>query len=102
MREVSVGEVESLVQGDGLTIVDCYAPWCGPCQTLKPSLESLSQCYTDVTFLALNIDGAMEFTMEHGIRSIPTLLFYRSGRVVCTVTGVPSGSVLQEKIEAHR
>lgn len=102
MREVDVGEVESLIQGEGLTVVDCYAPWCGPCRVLKPKLESMSQRFSNVTFLALNVDNATEFTMQRGIRSIPTLLFYKSGSIVCTVTGVPSDAVLLEKIEEHQ
>jgi len=99
MREIVSSEVADLVRGDRLVVVDCYAPWCALCRALKPMLEDFSRRFGDVTFVALNIDSCPEFTTEHGIRSIPTLLFYRSGEVVRTLTGVPSESVLREKIE---
>ena len=101
MREVDASEVAGLVQKDRLTVVDCYAPWCGPCQVLRPKLESLSQKLVNVTFIALNIDGCPEFTTEHNVRSIPTLLFYKSGELVRTLMGIPSESFLREKIEEH-
>lgn len=101
MQEVSSVEVDQFVQSDTLTIVDCYAPWCAPCHALKPKLEAISQDFSTVTFLALNIDASPEFVKAHGIRSVPTLLFFKSGSVVHTMVGVPSEKLLEDKIKAH-
>lgn len=100
MREVSTSEVNEIVASTGLTIVDCWAPWCGPCRMLTPRLEALSKDeeFLGVSFLALNVDHNEEFARQHGIRSIPTLLFYKEGKVIHTMTGVPNEKVLAAKI----
>lgn len=102
MKEVSSVEVDQLVQSDTLTIVDCYAPWCAPCRALKPKLEAISQDFSNVNFLALNIDVSPEFVKAHGIRSVPTLLFFKSGSVVHTMIGLPSEKLLEDKIKAYQ
>ena len=102
MQEVTSSDIDQFVQGGSLTVVDCYAPWCAPCRVLKPKLESISKDFEDVLFLTLNIDEAPDFVKAHRIRSIPTLLFFKSGSVVHTMVGVPSEKLLEEKIEAYR
>lgn len=100
MREVSASEVNDVVASAGLTIVDCWAPWCGPCRMLTPRLEALSKDeeFAGVNFLALNVDNNEAFARSHNIRSIPTLLFYKEGKVVHTMMGVPNEKVLAAKI----
>lgn len=102
MQEVTSSNIEQFIQHDTLTIVDCYATWCAPCRVLRPKLESVSRDFEDVLFLALDIDSSPDFVKAHGIRSIPTLLFFKSGSLVHTMVGVPSEKLLEEKIEALR
>lgn len=100
MRDVSASDVKTLVASSNLTIVDCWAPWCGPCRMLTPRLEALSKDeeFASVSFLALNVDNNADFAQEHNIRSIPTLLFYKGGEVVHTMMGVPNEKTLAAKI----
>jgi len=63
-------------EGDVPAIVDFWAPWCGPCQTLGPILENLSEEYAGrVKFYKINVDEEEELTGLFGIRSIPSILF---------------------------
>lgn len=104
MRNVNADDVKTLAAASNLTIVDCWAPWCGPCRMLTPRLEGLSRDeeFAGVNFVALNVDDNAEFARERGIRSIPTLLFYKGGEIVHTMTGVPNEKVLAAKITEHK
>ena len=103
MRDVNADDVKTLTSTSGLTIVDCWAPWCGPCRTLTPRLEALSKDeeFAGVQFLALNVDDNADFARELGVRSIPTLIFYKGGDVVHTMTGVPNERILTAKIAEY-
>ena len=104
MKEVNATEAAEISSADTLTIIDCYAPWCGPCGALKPRLEAVSKDYEDkgVEIVTLNVDENQDFAKEHDVRSIPTLLFYKSGKVVHEMHGVPSEKRICDKIEELR
>lgn len=103
MREVNADEVKSIVTSTNLTVVDCWAPWCGPCRTLTPRLEALSSDpeLADVNFVAVNVDENPDFATQHGIKSIPTLIFYKAGQVINMSSGVPNERVLRSRITEH-
>jgi len=61
--------------GDKPCIIDFYANWCGPCKTLSPILDSLSDEYENVIFYKVNTEDEQELSQVFGIRSIPTMLF---------------------------
>jgi thioredoxin 1 len=84
-----------------LVVVDFYADWCFPCKKLKPVLEDLSQTMPEVKFLALNIEEHAEVAATYNIRSIPTLLCFRGGEVVETISGFSPRAVLEEKFRKH-
>jgi thioredoxin 1 len=101
LREINSEDIAGITQAATLTIVDCYATWCGPCSALKPRLEAVCEEYKDkgVDIVALDVDKNESFAKEHEIRSIPTLLFYKSGEVVHTMHGVPNEKRICDKIE---
>ena len=67
--------------GDGPCVVDFYAIWCGPCKALSPRLEKLAKEYKGkVQFYKVDVDDSGALAMAYGIRSIPTLMFFKNGK----------------------
>jgi len=86
---------------DKLVIVDCWATWCSPCKKLQPVLENLSETMPEVKFLTLNIEEYAEVASTYDIRSIPTLLCFKNGKVVEMIPGFAPGPVLEQKFRKH-
>ncbi len=81
-------------------MVDLWAPWCGPCRMIAPVVEKLAEKYDQkFKFCQLNVDENPQTASTYKIMSIPTLMFFKDGKVVDTVIGAVSEGVLQPKIE---
>lgn len=79
---------ESMI-GSGITLVDFWATWCGPCRMFGPIFESASDKTTDAKFVKFEIDESNRQTpVKYGIRSIPSILAFRDGELVAARTGV--------------
>ncbi|MEY8701724.1 thioredoxin [Francisella philomiragia] len=82
-------------------LVDFYADWCGPCKTLSPILDQLSKDYTGAVIVKVNVDDNQSLAAKFGIRSIPTMIIFKAGQPVETLTGVHTGSQLEQKLKAY-
>lgn len=99
MKKIDEREFVNVIMGDKLVVVDFYADWCMPCRYLSPILEKLSREYRDVEFYKVNVDENQELAFEYGISSIPTVLFFRKGRVVGGFVGAMPEAMVREEIE---
>ena len=92
---------QELVNGDKPLMVDFWAEWCAPCRMITPFVEELAQEYEGKAVIGkLNVDENDEIVGQFGIRNIPTILFFKNGKVVDKHVGVVQKSALEDKIKA--
>lgn len=102
MKEIKDQEVAEVIKSEKLTIIDCWAPWCGPCRAMAPKLEELNNENSATTeIVKLNVDENPNTPAQHNIRGIPTLLIFKNGNLVDTLVGNQSKENIQALIDKH-
>ena len=94
---------EQIEEKEGLSLVDFWAEWCGPCRIVAPIVEELADEYEDdgLTVGKLDVDSNPQTASRFGVRSIPSILFFKDGEHVDTVIGAVPKDHLENKIQEH-
>jgi len=97
----SVEELKDALSNNKIVILDFWAPWCGPCKMLTPLLEEIAEDFKDkeIYFCKANTDESQVLAASFGIRSIPTVIFFKEGKVVEALVGVRPKQNYIEQIE---
>ena len=100
--DVSDGDFKEFIGKYPYVIVDCWAPWCGPCRMVGPVVEELAGDYKGrIAFAKLNTDENQAIAMTYGIMSIPTLLFFKNGELIDKSIGAMPKAALEPKVQSH-
>ena len=92
---------EKALKNEGVTVVDFWAEWCGPCKQIGPFVEELAAEYNGKVLVGkMDVDNNPRVPSQYGVRGIPTLLFLKNGVVIDKQVGAVSKAALKSKIEA--
>lgn len=98
MRIVNEAEFDEIVK-DGITLVDFFADWCGPCKMLSPVLEELDNDYPAMTFVKVNCDNDMHLAERFNIMTIPAVLIFKQGDMIAQSIGYKGKEEMKKFIE---
>ena len=100
--EVTDATFKETIYEHSLVVVDCWAPWCGPCHMVAPVIEEMARDYAGkILFGKLNVDENPEVAMEYQIMSIPTLLVFKNGKPMDRIVGAVPRQILEPKITKY-
>lgn len=99
---VTDSDFEETVKKYPMVVVDCWAPWCGPCRMLTPTIEAMAKDFKGkVVFAKLNTDESVETAGKFRIMSIPTLLYFKGGKLVDKSVGALPRPMLESQLKKH-
>lgn len=88
-----------VLKSDKPVLLDLWAPWCGPCNSIEPVVEKLAGVYGhQILFTRCSVDDNPKTPEKFGIKGIPTLMFFKGGKLVDTLTGLVPMSVIEDAI----
>lgn len=105
MKSLEVNETnfeQEVLKADKPVLVDFWAIWCAPCKMISPIVDDLAEEYADKLKVGkVDVDNNPHIAMKFGIRSIPTLLIFKAGKVVDQIVGAAPKKMLIDKISKH-
>jgi len=99
---VTDADFDRVVKENPYVVVDFWADWCAPCRAIAPTIEDLAKRYAgQVTFAKINSDENPKKVTEYMIMGIPTILFFRDGKLVDQVIGAMPRHMFEERVKKH-
>jgi thioredoxin 1 len=100
--EMNDANINERINKYDTVVIDCWAPWCGPCRMIAPVVEELAAgLQGKVVFGKLNVDNNQATAMNYGIMSIPSLLVFKNGKLVDKIIGAMPKQMLMAKLAPH-
>lgn len=100
---LSDSDINEIISKYETIVIDCWAPWCGPCRMVAPVIEELAkELRGKVVFGKLNVDENPSTSVKHQIMSIPTLLVFKNGNLVDRLVGAYPKEELKKKLEMYK
>ena len=90
---------DEFVNKNKVSVVDCWASWCPPCRMLSPIIDQLAEEYDEISFGKLNVDENPTISLRFGIMAIPTLLYFKNGKLVNKESGALPKNALEQRLE---
>lgn len=102
MEKLTYEQYKEKKENKGILVVDCYADWCGPCKSLMPMLDKMSEENTDesLSFYKVNVDTDGEISVKESVRGLPTVLILKDGEVKEKIVGLKTPDFYKERIES--
>ena len=100
--EITDADMDEFVKKYNTTVIDCWAPWCGPCRMVGPVIEELAREMSGkIVFGKLNVDENPATSAKHQIMSIPTMLVFKNGELIDKLIGAMPKEMLKQKLDGY-
>jgi len=100
---ITDADIDEYIKKYQIIVIDCWAPWCGPCRMVSPVIEELAkEMQGKIVFGKLNVDENPTTSAKHQIMSVPTLLVFKNGNLVDRLIGALPKDMLKQKLETYQ